>query len=69
MAGLRRSSLIGWSEWFEFLLPPRKLSDRRIRRLAGFVLEGEAPLEMLDTTEGAREVEDLLHRIDHGLAV
>jgi putative toxin-antitoxin system antitoxin component (TIGR02293 family) len=33
------------------------------------VLEGEAPLEMLDTTEGAREVEDLLHRIDHGLAV
>jgi Protein of unknown function (DUF2384) len=24
---------------------------------------------MLDTTEGAREVEDLLHRIDHGLAV
>jgi putative toxin-antitoxin system antitoxin component (TIGR02293 family) len=33
------------------------------------VLEGEAPLEMLDTSEGAREVEDLLHRIDHGLAV
>jgi putative toxin-antitoxin system antitoxin component (TIGR02293 family) len=33
------------------------------------VLEGEAPLEMLDTTEGAREVEDLLHRIDHGLPV
>ena len=33
------------------------------------VLEGEAPLELLDTTEGAREVEDLLHRIDHGLAV
>jgi hypothetical protein len=24
---------------------------------------------LLDTTEGAREVEDLLHRIDHGLAV
>ena len=32
-------------------------------------LEGEAPLEMLDTTEGTREVEDLLHRIDHGLTV
>ena len=31
-------------------------------------LGGDAPLELLDTSEGAREVEDLLHRIDHGLA-
>jgi putative toxin-antitoxin system antitoxin component (TIGR02293 family) len=31
-------------------------------------LDGEAPIEWLDTSEGAREVEDLLHRIDHGLA-
>jgi uncharacterized protein (DUF2384 family) len=30
--------------------------------------ESEAPLELLDTTEGVRKVEDLLHRIDHGLA-
>ena len=32
------------------------------------VLDGDAPIEWLDTSEGAREVEDLLHRIDHGLA-
>ncbi len=31
-------------------------------------LGGDAPLELLDTTEGTKEVEDLLHRIDHGLA-
>ncbi len=31
-------------------------------------LEGDAPLEWLDTSEGAKEVESLLHRIDHGLA-
>ena len=31
-------------------------------------LEGDAPLGLLDTTEGARAVELLLHRIDHGLA-
>lgn len=31
-------------------------------------LGGDAPLEMLDTSEGTKEVEDLLHRIDHGLA-
>ncbi len=31
-------------------------------------LEGEAPLALLDTTEGTKEVEHLLHRIDHGLA-
>ena len=31
-------------------------------------LDGDAPLSLLDTTEGTREVEGLLHRIDHGLA-
>ena len=32
-------------------------------------LEGDAPIALLDTTEGSREVEHLLARIDHGLAV
>lgn len=31
-------------------------------------LAGEAPLELLDTEEGAREVESLLGRIAHGIA-
>lgn len=31
-------------------------------------LDGEAPIDWLDTSEGARAIEDLLHRIDHGLA-
>jgi len=31
-------------------------------------LEGDAPLALLDTSEGARQVERLLARIDHGLA-
>ncbi len=31
-------------------------------------LEGDTPLSLLDTGEGAREVEHLLARIDHGLA-
>lgn len=31
-------------------------------------LGGERPLDLLDTDEGAREVETLLGRIDHGLA-
>ena len=30
-------------------------------------LAGEAPLSLLDTSEGSREVEALLGRIDHGL--
>ncbi|MDX6752556.1 antitoxin Xre/MbcA/ParS toxin-binding domain-containing protein [Geminicoccaceae bacterium 1502E] len=30
-------------------------------------LDGEAPLNLLDTGDGARQVEDLLKRIDHGL--
>ncbi|OFX13502.1 MAG: toxin-antitoxin system antitoxin component family protein [Alphaproteobacteria bacterium RIFOXYD12_FULL_60_8] len=32
------------------------------------VLAGEAPLEWLDTEEGAREVETVLGRIAHGIA-
>jgi putative toxin-antitoxin system antitoxin component (TIGR02293 family) len=31
-------------------------------------LDGEAPLSLLDTSEGAREVERLLARIDHGIS-
>ena len=31
-------------------------------------LGGNAPLELLDTSEGSRQVERLLTRIDHGLA-
>ena len=31
-------------------------------------LEGKAPFELLDTEEGARLVEELLGRIEHGLA-
>ena len=31
-------------------------------------LAGEQPLDMLDTEEGAREVETLLARIGHGIA-
>jgi putative toxin-antitoxin system antitoxin component (TIGR02293 family) len=31
-------------------------------------LEGDAPLDWLDTSEGIRQVERLLERIDHGLA-
>ena len=31
-------------------------------------LDGERPLELLDTDEGAREVETLLGRIAHGIA-
>jgi putative toxin-antitoxin system antitoxin component (TIGR02293 family) len=30
-------------------------------------LDGEAPLDLLDTSEGSRAVETLLGRIDHGL--
>jgi uncharacterized protein (DUF2384 family) len=31
-------------------------------------LAGESPLDLLDTDEGAREVETLLGRIAHGIA-
>ena len=31
-------------------------------------LEGDTPLSLLDTSEGSREVEHLIARIDHGLA-
>ncbi len=37
-------------------------------RRASAALEGETPLELLDTEEGAREVETLLTRIGHGIA-
>ena len=32
------------------------------------VLAGESPIDLLDTDEGAREVETLLGRIGHGIA-
>jgi putative toxin-antitoxin system antitoxin component (TIGR02293 family) len=32
-------------------------------------LEGDAPISLLDTGEGSRQVEHLLAMIDHGLAV
>lgn len=38
-----------------------------LRRPSG-ALDGETPVSLLDTSEGAREVEHLLGRIDHGLA-
>lgn len=37
-------------------------------RRANAALHGEAPLNLLDTEEGAREVEVLLGRIAHGIA-
>jgi putative toxin-antitoxin system antitoxin component (TIGR02293 family) len=42
-------------------------SHRWLRRPTT-ALEGDAPLALLDTSEGARQVERLLARIDHGLA-
>jgi putative toxin-antitoxin system antitoxin component (TIGR02293 family) len=45
---------------------PEKAS-RWLRRPSS-ALEGDAPISLLDTTEGSREVEHLLARIDHGLA-
>lgn len=41
----------------------RAWMERRTRPLGG-----KAPVALLDTEEGARLVEDLLFRIDHGLA-
>jgi putative toxin-antitoxin system antitoxin component (TIGR02293 family) len=37
-------------------------------RRATSALAGERPLDLLDTEEGAREVETLLGRISHGIA-
>ena len=37
-------------------------------RRPSMALDGDAPLSLLDTSEGTREVEQLLARIDHGLA-
>jgi putative toxin-antitoxin system antitoxin component (TIGR02293 family) len=41
-------------------------ADAWLRR-ATTALDGERPLDLLDTEEGAREVETLLTRIDHGI--
>lgn len=40
---------------------------RRWLRLSSQALGGECPLDLLDTDEGAREVDTLLGRISHGL--
>ena len=42
-------------------------ADRWLRRPTR-VLDGNAPLDLLDTDLGARRVETLLGRIDHGIA-
>jgi putative toxin-antitoxin system antitoxin component (TIGR02293 family) len=42
-------------------------AGRWLRR-ATTALSGERPLDLLDTDEGAREVETLLGRISHGIA-
>ena len=43
-----------------------KKADAWLRR-GTTALDGEPPLDLLDTEEGAREVETLLTRIGHGL--
>ena len=45
----------------------RRKAATWLRRPTG-ALAGEKPLDLLDTDEGAREVESLLGRIGHGLA-
>jgi putative toxin-antitoxin system antitoxin component (TIGR02293 family) len=45
----------------------RDIAHRWLRR-PNAALEGEAPLQLLDTDEGARMVEALLLRIAHGIA-
>lgn len=42
-------------------------ASRWLRRPTS-ALDGEAPLSLLDTEEGAREVEMILTRIEHGIA-
>ncbi|MBV8315034.1 MAG: DUF2384 domain-containing protein, partial [Planctomycetaceae bacterium] len=32
-------------------------------------LDGDKPIDLLDTSDGSRQVERLLTRIDHGLGV
>ena len=41
--------------------------ERRWLRKPKKALSGETPLAYLATEEGARVVEEMLHRIDHGL--
>ncbi len=45
----------------------REKAHRWLRRPTT-ALEGDAPLDLLDTSEGCRLVERLLGKIDHGLA-
>lgn len=45
----------------------RQKADLWLRRRTA-ALEGEAPLDLLDTDEGARAVEALPGRIGHGIA-
>jgi hypothetical protein len=57
------------SEWFGFLPPPRKLSDRRIRRLVGFGVQRRCwkakPRSKCSTPPKAQG----RWKTDHGLAV
>lgn len=45
----------------------RELAARWLRR-PSTTLDGDAPIDHLDTTSGTREVERILGRIDHGIA-
>ncbi|MCR4377611.1 MAG: DUF2384 domain-containing protein [Rhodospirillales bacterium] len=51
----------------EEVLGNQEIAHAWLRR-ANAALHGEAPLNLLDTEEGAREVEVLLGRIAHGIA-
>ena len=51
----------------EQTLGSQEKAARWLRRPSA-ALEGDTPLSLLDTGEGAKEVEHLLARIDHGLA-
>jgi putative toxin-antitoxin system antitoxin component (TIGR02293 family) len=61
---IRAARVLAWAD--DTFGSPEKASRWLRRRSAA--LGGERPLDLLDTDEGAREVETLLGRIDHGLA-
>lgn len=61
---IRAARILAWAD--DTFGDPEKA--RRWLRRATSALGGERPLDLLDTEEGAREVETLLGRIDHGLA-
>lgn len=61
---IRAARILAWAD--DTFGDPEK-AGRWLRR-ATSALGGERPLDLLDTDEGAREVETLLGRIDHGLA-